>query len=116
LASESRSAIASGASPGKAAFVGVRVGNFERQAESAQQFAAIRGGRGEDQSLWHESFVTTRCCVNFLKQHFVLTWKAKNNIISRLSRNSSRLKRISDAFLFAKEGRVLEGTLAISEP
>ena len=49
-----------------------------------------------------------------MKQHFVLTWKAKNNIISRLSRNSSRVKRISDAFLFAKEGRVLEGTLAIS--
>jgi uncharacterized protein len=49
-----------------------------------------------------------------LKQYFVLTWKAKNNIISRLSRNSSRVKRISDAFLFAKEGRVLEGTLAIS--
>jgi len=43
-----------------------------------------------------------------------LTWKAKNNIISRLSRNSSRVKRISDAFMFAKEGRVLEGTLAVS--
>jgi uncharacterized protein len=50
-----------------------------------------------------------------LKQHFVLTWKAKNNIISRLSRNSSRLKRISDAFMFARDGRVLEGTLAVSE-
>jgi uncharacterized protein len=44
-----------------------------------------------------------------------LTWKAKNNIIYRLSRNSSRLKRISDSFAFAKEGRVLEGTLAVSE-
>ena len=43
-----------------------------------------------------------------------MTWKAKNNIISRLSRNSSRVKRISDAFMFAKEGRVLEGTLAVS--
>lgn len=44
-----------------------------------------------------------------------MTWKAKNNIISRLSRNSSKLKRISDAFVFARESRVLEGTLAISE-
>lgn len=43
-----------------------------------------------------------------------MTWKAKNNIISRLSRNSSILKRISDAFVFAREGRVLEGTLAVS--
>jgi len=50
-----------------------------------------------------------------LKRHFVLTWKAKNNIIQRLSRNSSRLKRISDAFAFARDGRVLEGTLAISD-
>ena len=49
-----------------------------------------------------------------MKQHFVLTWKAKNNIISRLSRNSLRVKRITDAFVFAKEGRVLEGTLAVS--
>ncbi len=49
-----------------------------------------------------------------LKRHFVLTWKAKNNIILRLSRNSSRLKRITDAFRFAKEGRVLEGTLPLS--
>ena len=49
-----------------------------------------------------------------LKRHFVLTWKAKNNIIQRLSRNSSRLKRITDAFRFAKEGRVLEGTLPVS--
>ena len=64
--------------------------------------------------MCHESFVTTRCCANFLKQHFVLTWKAKNNIISRLSRNGSRLKRISDAFVFAREGRVLEGELAVS--
>ena len=43
-----------------------------------------------------------------------MTWKDKNNIIQRLSRNSSRLKRISDAFAFARDGRVLEGTLAIS--
>lgn len=43
-----------------------------------------------------------------------MTWKAKNNIISRLSRNSSKVKRISDAFMFARDGRVLEGTLAIS--
>jgi uncharacterized protein len=50
-----------------------------------------------------------------LKRHFVLTWKAKNNIIQCLSRNSSRLKRISDAFAFARDGRVLEGTLAVSE-
>ena len=47
-------------------------------------------------------------------RHFVLTCKAKNNIIHRLSRNSSRLKRITDAFRFAKEGRVLEGTLPLS--
>jgi uncharacterized protein len=50
-----------------------------------------------------------------LKRHFVLTWKAKNNIIQCLSRNSSRLKRISDAFAFTRDGRVLEGTLPISE-
>lgn len=43
-----------------------------------------------------------------------MTWKAKNNIISRLSRNSLRVKRISDAFVFAKEGRVLEGVLPLS--
>ncbi len=43
-----------------------------------------------------------------------MTWKAKNNIISRLSRSSSRLKRISDAFVFAREGRVLEGTLSVA--
>ena len=42
-----------------------------------------------------------------------MTWKAKNNIILGLGRNSSRLKRISDAFVFAREGRVLEGTLAV---
>jgi uncharacterized protein len=36
------------------------------------------------------------------------------DIISRLSRSRSRLKRISDSFAFAREGRVLEGTLAIS--
>jgi uncharacterized protein len=50
-----------------------------------------------------------------LKQHFVLTWKAKNNIIQCLSRNRSRLKRISDAFAFARDGRVLEGTLAVAD-
>ena len=53
--------------------------------------------------------------MNDFKQRFVLTWKAKNNIIYRLSRKSSRLKRISDSFAFAKEGRVLEGTLAVSD-
>ncbi|MFZ2972256.1 MAG: YceD family protein [Ferribacterium limneticum] len=42
-----------------------------------------------------------------------MTWKAKNNIIQCLSRNSSRLKRISDAFAFARDGRVLEGTFAV---
>ena len=31
-----------------------------------------------------------------------------------MSRNSLRVKRITDAFVFAKEGRVLEGTLAVS--
>lgn len=44
-----------------------------------------------------------------------MTWKAKNNIIQCLSRNGSRLKRISDAFAFARDGRVLEGTLAVSD-
>jgi len=44
-----------------------------------------------------------------------LTWKAKNNIIQCLSQNSSRLKRISDAFAFARDGRVLEGTLAVED-
>lgn len=43
-----------------------------------------------------------------------MTWKAKNNIIHRLSRNSSRLKRITDAFRFAKDGRVLKGMLPVS--
>jgi len=43
-----------------------------------------------------------------------LTWRRKGNIISRLSRSRSRLKRISDSFAFAREGRVLQGTLAIS--
>lgn len=47
-------------------------------------------------------------------QHFVLTYEAENNIISCLSRNRPRLKRINDAFVFAREGRVLEGTLAVS--
>ena len=49
------------------------------------------------------------------RRHFVLTWKAKNNIILGLGRNSSRLKRISDAFVFAREGRVLKGTLAVAD-
>ena len=44
-----------------------------------------------------------------------MTWRARNNIIAGLSRNSLRLKRISDAFAFARDGRVLEGTLAISK-
>lgn len=44
-----------------------------------------------------------------------MTWKAKNNIISRLSRNSSGLKRIKDVFAFARGSRVLEGTLAVAE-
>jgi uncharacterized protein len=43
-----------------------------------------------------------------------LTWQRKGNIISRLSRSRSRLKRISDSFAFAREGRVLQGTLAVS--
>ena len=43
-----------------------------------------------------------------------MTWRPKNSIISRLSRSRSRLKRISDSFAFAREGRVLEGTLAVS--
>ena len=50
-----------------------------------------------------------------MKQNFVLTWKAKNNIIQCLSRNSTRLKRISDAFAFTRDGRVLEGTFAICD-
>jgi uncharacterized protein len=49
-----------------------------------------------------------------LKQHLVLTWKTKNIIISRLSRNRSGLKKISDSFAFARDGRVLEGTLAVA--
>ncbi len=43
-----------------------------------------------------------------------MTWTAKNNIISRFSRNRSSLKKISDSFAFAREGRVLQGTLAVS--
>ena len=43
-----------------------------------------------------------------------MTWRARNNIITGLSRNSLRLKRISDAFAFSREGRVLEGTLELS--
>lgn len=47
-------------------------------------------------------------------RYFVLTWLAKNNIILGLGRNSSRLKRITDAFAFAREGRVLTGTFPVS--
>lgn len=43
-----------------------------------------------------------------------MTWKAKNIIISRLSRTSSGLKKISDGFAFARDGRVLEGTLTVA--
>ncbi|WP_298393515.1 YceD family protein [uncultured Azonexus sp.] len=43
-----------------------------------------------------------------------LTWRAKNNIIRRLSRNRFSLKRINDAFAFARDARVLQGTLAVS--
>ena len=41
-----------------------------------------------------------------------MTWNAKNTIISCLSRNRSGLKKISDSFAFARDGRVLEGALA----
>lgn len=54
------------------------------------------------------------CCSNLLKQHFVLTYEAENNIIPGLSRNRPRLKRIADAFVFAREGRILEGVLPVS--
>ena len=43
-----------------------------------------------------------------------MTWGARDNIIARLSRKSLSLKRISDAFAFCREGRVVEGTLALS--
>jgi uncharacterized protein len=43
-----------------------------------------------------------------------LTWGARDNIIAGLSRKSLSLKRISDAFAFSREGRVVEGTLALS--
>lgn len=43
-----------------------------------------------------------------------MTWKTKNIIISRLSRTRSGLKKISDSFAFARDGRVLEGTLAVT--
>ncbi len=43
-----------------------------------------------------------------------MTYEAENNIIPGLSRNRPRLKRIPDAFVFAREGRVLEGTLPVS--
>jgi uncharacterized protein len=52
--------------------------------------------------------------VIFLRQNFVLTWIGKNNIILGLSRNRSNLKTISDSFAFARDGRVLEGTLPVS--
>jgi uncharacterized protein len=45
----------------------------------------------------------------------LLTWKAKNNIIYCLSRNGSTLKTVSNGFAFARDARVLEGTLAISD-
>ena len=44
-----------------------------------------------------------------------MTWKAKNNIILCFSRNSYGLKRINDAFAFARDSRVLEGRLVIAE-
>jgi uncharacterized protein len=47
-------------------------------------------------------------------QHFVLTWTDKNNIISRLSRTRYSLKRIPDAFSFARNSGSLEGVLAVS--
>ncbi len=53
-------------------------------------------------------------CSNLLRQHFVLTYEAENNIIPGLSRNRPRLKRIADAFVFAREGRILEGVLPVS--
>lgn len=43
-----------------------------------------------------------------------MTWKGENNIIAGLSRNSSNLKRIADSFAFARDGRVLDGTLPVS--
>lgn len=43
-----------------------------------------------------------------------MTWAAKNNIISRLSRNRFSLKRINDAFAFARDARVLKGAQAVS--
>lgn len=47
-------------------------------------------------------------------QHFVLTWTDKNNIISRLSRTRYRLKRIPDAFVFARNAASLDGVLTVS--
>lgn len=52
----------------------------------------------------------TSCC----KGTLFLTWGNKNNIILRLSRSSLRLKKITDAFVFAREGRVLEGALPLA--
>lgn len=43
-----------------------------------------------------------------------MTYEAENNIIPGLSRNRPRLKRIADAFVFAREGRILEGVLPVS--
>lgn len=50
-----------------------------------------------------------------MPQHFVLTWRAENNNIYRFSRNSDRLKRINDAFAFARDSRTIGGTLAVAE-
>lgn len=43
-----------------------------------------------------------------------MTWRAENNIISRFSRTRFKLKRIADAFAFARDARVLQGMLAVS--
>ncbi|MCK6391153.1 MAG: YceD family protein [Azonexus sp.] len=61
-----------------------------------------------------KTFFATRRCRTKFRQHFVLTWAAKNNIISRLSRNRFSLKRINDAFAFARDARVLKGAQAVS--
>jgi uncharacterized protein len=50
-----------------------------------------------------------------LRQRFVLTWETKNNIIYGFSRNSYGLKRINDAFAFARDSRTLEGVLAVAK-
>ena len=43
-----------------------------------------------------------------------MTWTDKNNIISRLSRTRYYLKRIPDAFVFARNSGSLNGVLAVS--